>query len=169
MLCWVLVAFCWFMLMFCLWFQRQCRRLSSQSAALFATCLAGVLFGTQLFTLTRSSTAPLAAPSDSADQTLHSIGRGARSVRTGTANSYGPGIGTSGSRTSAPSSEVDRNRGRKLLFVGVMTADVFLNSRAVAVHDTWASDLPGSHQFFTSEKSSGPARKLNRAPDVNNW
>ena len=47
--------------------------------------------------------------------------------------------------------------GPDLLFVGVMTADQFLDSRAVAVYETWGQTVPGGLEFFTSETSGGPA------------
>ncbi|XP_037082858.1 chondroitin sulfate synthase 1-like [Pollicipes pollicipes] len=37
-----------------------------------------------------------------------------------------------------------------------MTADQFLDSRAVAVHETWGQAVPGKVKFFTSETSGGP-------------
>uniref|UniRef100_A0A8C9VLI5 Hexosyltransferase n=1 Tax=Scleropages formosus TaxID=113540 RepID=A0A8C9VLI5_SCLFO len=42
---------------------------------------------------------------------------------------------------------------RKFLFVGVMTAQKYLNNRAVAAHRTWAQTIPGRVEFFSSEGS----------------
>ncbi|KAJ8343932.1 hypothetical protein SKAU_G00312610 [Synaphobranchus kaupii] len=39
------------------------------------------------------------------------------------------------------------------IFVGVMTAQKYLNNRAVAAHRTWAQTVPGRVQFFSSEGS----------------
>ncbi|KPP77822.1 chondroitin sulfate synthase 1-like, partial [Scleropages formosus] len=39
------------------------------------------------------------------------------------------------------------------LFVGVMTAQKYLRSRAVAAHRTWAQTIPGRVEFFSSEGS----------------
>ncbi|KAK2913350.1 hypothetical protein Q8A67_001749 [Cirrhinus molitorella] len=39
------------------------------------------------------------------------------------------------------------------LFVGVMTAQKYLNNRAVAAHRTWAKSIPGKVEFFSSEGS----------------
>ncbi|KAG1679324.1 Chondroitin sulfate synthase 1 [Nymphon striatum] len=40
-----------------------------------------------------------------------------------------------------------------LMFVGVMTAAKFLDSRAAAVYDTWGKTVPGRIAFFTSQNS----------------
>uniref|UniRef100_A0A6A7G7Z9 Hexosyltransferase n=2 Tax=Hirondellea gigas TaxID=1518452 RepID=A0A6A7G7Z9_9CRUS len=45
------------------------------------------------------------------------------------------------------------NSDKNLLFVGVMTAQQFLDTRAVAVYETWAQQIPGKIAFFTSENS----------------
>lgn len=41
-----------------------------------------------------------------------------------------------------------------LLFVGVMTAQKYLDTRAVAVYDTWGKEIPGSIAFFSSASST---------------
>ncbi|XP_028813086.1 chondroitin sulfate synthase 1 [Denticeps clupeoides] len=41
----------------------------------------------------------------------------------------------------------------RFLYVGVMTAQKYLNSRAVAAHRTWAQSVPGKVEFFSSEGS----------------
>lgn len=46
--------------------------------------------------------------------------------------------------------------GSFLMFVGVMTADSFLSTRAVAVYETWGKRVPGSIAFFTAENSTVP-------------
>ncbi|XP_076751112.1 chondroitin sulfate synthase [Xylocopa sonorina] len=43
-----------------------------------------------------------------------------------------------------------------LVFVGVMTASKYLNSRAKAVYETWGKELPGKIAFFSSESSIVP-------------
>lgn len=43
-----------------------------------------------------------------------------------------------------------------LVFVGVMTAQKYLSSRAVAVYETWGRELPGRIAFFSSESSTIP-------------
>lgn len=43
-----------------------------------------------------------------------------------------------------------------LLFVGVMTANRYLATRAAAVHGTWARRVPGRVMFYTSETSVRP-------------
>ena len=42
---------------------------------------------------------------------------------------------------------------KKFLFVGVLTAEKFLDNRAKAVYETWGSSLPGSLAFFSSSNS----------------
>lgn len=49
-----------------------------------------------------------------------------------------------------------------LLFVGVMTADRYLATRAAAVHNTWARRVPGRVMFYSSAASVRPAA----APDL---
>ncbi|XP_016410709.1 chondroitin sulfate synthase 1-like isoform X2 [Sinocyclocheilus rhinocerous] len=44
-------------------------------------------------------------------------------------------------------------RSSSFLFVGVMTAQKYLNSRAVAAYRTWAKTIPGKVEFFSSEGS----------------
>ncbi|XP_015432294.1 PREDICTED: chondroitin sulfate synthase 1 [Dufourea novaeangliae] len=43
-----------------------------------------------------------------------------------------------------------------LVFVGVMTAGKYLDTRAKAVYETWGKDLPGKIAFFSSESSIVP-------------
>ncbi|XP_078033668.1 chondroitin sulfate synthase isoform X1 [Augochlora pura] len=43
-----------------------------------------------------------------------------------------------------------------LVFVGVMTAGKYLDTRAKAVYETWGKDLPGKIAFFSSETSTVP-------------
>ena len=42
---------------------------------------------------------------------------------------------------------------QKLLLIGIMTAKKFLNSRSLAILDTWAQDLDGDIVFFSSSGS----------------
>ncbi|XP_055617155.1 chondroitin sulfate synthase 1 isoform X2 [Toxorhynchites rutilus septentrionalis] len=50
-------------------------------------------------------------------------------------------------------SEAPDNSQHNLVFVGVMTAKDFLQSRAKAVYDTWGMNIPGRIAFFSSEES----------------
>ncbi|XP_012540818.2 chondroitin sulfate synthase 1 [Monomorium pharaonis] len=43
-----------------------------------------------------------------------------------------------------------------LVFVGVMTAQKYLDTRAKAVYETWGRELPGKIVFFSSESSTVP-------------
>lgn len=53
-----------------------------------------------------------------------------------------------------------------LLFVGVMTANRFLATRATAVHGTWARRVPGRVVFYSSETSDASDLPLVRLPTV---
>ncbi|VTJ86371.1 Hypothetical predicted protein [Marmota monax] len=44
-------------------------------------------------------------------------------------------------------------RDRNFLFVGVMTAQKYLQTRAVAAYRTWSKTIPGKVEFFSSEGS----------------
>uniref|UniRef100_T1J359 Hexosyltransferase n=1 Tax=Strigamia maritima TaxID=126957 RepID=T1J359_STRMM len=52
---------------------------------------------------------------------------------------------------------ISDNDGKNLVFVGVMTAEKFLETRAVAVYETWGQTLPGKLAFFSSETSKTEA------------
>ena len=43
--------------------------------------------------------------------------------------------------------------GGNLVFIGVMTAQRYLDGRAIAVHNTWANTIPGKVVFFSSAGS----------------
>ncbi|CAG9766889.1 unnamed protein product [Ceutorhynchus assimilis] len=45
-------------------------------------------------------------------------------------------------------------RSKNLLFVGVMTADIYLDTRAKAVWETWGKEVPGKLLIFASENST---------------
>ena len=42
---------------------------------------------------------------------------------------------------------------KRFIFIGVITAEKFLDNRAKAVYETWGSSLPGSLAFFSSDNS----------------
>ncbi|XP_059047987.1 chondroitin sulfate synthase 1 [Achroia grisella] len=56
--------------------------------------------------------------------------------------------------------ETVQNSNRTLVFVGVMTAEQYLDTRAKAVFETWSQDLPGRIAFFSSEVSRAPGLPL---------
>lgn len=56
-----------------------------------------------------------------------------------------PGLGNSSGPPPVPP--------RRFLYVGVMTAKKYVNSRAVAAHRTWARTIPGKVEFFSSSGS----------------
>ena len=55
------------------------------------------------------------------------------------------------------SDELDTKR---LLFVGIMTAEKFLDSRASVVYNTWGKDVPGKIAFFAGNESIGATHSL---------
>lgn len=59
-------------------------------------------------------------------------------------------IADTSSKTSAPFAEAPATN---LLFVGVMTASKYLETRAKAVYETWGQEVPGKIKFFSSETS----------------
>ncbi|KAF4531602.1 hypothetical protein B566_EDAN010068 [Ephemera danica] len=64
-------------------------------------------------------------------------------------------------------SDTVHNSSRALLFVGVMTAQKYLDTRAKAVYETWGRELPGRMAFFSSATSVTSARiPLVRLPGV---
>nr|XP_028604235.1 chondroitin sulfate synthase 3 [Podarcis muralis] len=54
-------------------------------------------------------------------------------------------------------------RGR-FLYVGVMTAQKYLGSRALAAQRTWAASIPGRVEFFSSQGSVPPAASRGERP-----
>ncbi|KAJ8393152.1 hypothetical protein AAFF_G00068350 [Aldrovandia affinis] len=52
-----------------------------------------------------------------------------------------------------PAAEKPRSSSTRFLFVGVMTAQKYLHTRAVAAHRTWVQTVPGRVEFFSSEGS----------------
>lgn len=59
--------------------------------------------------------------------------------------------------TSAHVQNVNLNISQmNLVFVGVMTAEKYLNTRAKAVYETWGKEVPGQIAFFSSEYSRVP-------------
>ncbi len=63
-----------------------------------------------------------------------------------------------------------RQKYKKLLLVGVMTAKQYLSTRAVAAYETWAKSVPGDVIFFTSENTGSlpehPEMKIVSLPGV---
>lgn len=49
-----------------------------------------------------------------------------------------------------------RGANKSLLFVGVMTAQKYLSTRAAAVYDTWGKEIAGDVAFFSSATSTKP-------------
>ena len=48
----------------------------------------------------------------------------------------------------------NRDPKKTLLFVGVMTANKYLNSRAPAVYGTWGKSIPGKMAFFSASTAT---------------
>uniref|UniRef100_A0A8C6ST22 Hexosyltransferase n=1 Tax=Neogobius melanostomus TaxID=47308 RepID=A0A8C6ST22_9GOBI len=70
----------------------------------------------------------------------------------GSRESYGGMLWPTEENSSA-ATEKPAARSNSFLFVGVMTAQKYLNTRAVAAHRTWAQTIPGRVEFFSSEGS----------------
>lgn len=70
----------------------------------------------------------------------------------GSRDSYGGMLWPTEENSSA-ATEKPSTRSSSFLFVGVMTAQKYLNTRAVAAHRTWAQTIPGRVEFFSSEGS----------------
>eukprot|EP00794_Sanderia_malayensis_P010062 gene10062-11091_t len=49
---------------------------------------------------------------------------------------------------------IAENRKQQFIFVGVMTAEKFLDNRAKAVYETWGGTVPGGLAFFASSRRS---------------
>lgn len=64
--------------------------------------------------------------------------------------------GSGGGGDDKPSSADNGTAAESLLFVGVMTADRYLATRAAAVHRTWARRVPGRVMFYSAETSARP-------------
>ncbi|XP_043194564.1 chondroitin sulfate synthase 1-like isoform X1 [Amphibalanus amphitrite] len=122
---------------------RSLRRMNVHWAGCVTSTLLGVYIGMQLFALLQGAGPPPPAVQRQEEGTA----RHAASLRAARA-------AAAPRTTAAPPPPPP---GPDLLFVGVMTADKFLDSRAVAVYDTWGQTVPGSLEFFTSETSGGPA------------
>lgn len=64
--------------------------------------------------------------------------------------------------------KVERNGKQDLLFVGIMTANKYIATRAQAIWETWAQDVPGKVVFFTGGNSYVNEVKVgNRKSTVN--
>ncbi|CAB0032797.1 unnamed protein product [Trichogramma brassicae] len=119
---------------------RKKRRNSLSSAALGLA--AGLLIGL-LVLQQRQPTNVSAGLSGDAPSTLHY---------------YAGGSSSSSSSNEANKGPPDMDaRDRELLYVGVMTAEKYLASRAKAVLETWGSDVPGRIGFYSSETSKVPS------------
>ena len=59
-----------------------------------------------------------------------------------------------------PKTVADELQTKPLIYIGVMTAETFLDSRAKAVYETWGKTLPGKIEFFSSSTSRHPSLPL---------
>ncbi len=55
--------------------------------------------------------------------------------------------------TTSQSPDSRRGTGRNLAFVGVMTAQKYVDTRAVTIHQTWGQSTPGRTVYFVSEST----------------
>lgn len=58
------------------------------------------------------------------------------------------------------SAQFEDNSKKNLLFVGVMTASKYLDTRAKAAYETWGKEVPGKIEFFSSEMSTSKSLPL---------
>ncbi|KAJ8954954.1 hypothetical protein NQ318_000385 [Aromia moschata] len=81
-----------------------------------------------------------------------------------------PNACTSSEKRHTPVQVIDEENARatnkNLLFVGVMTAAKYLDTRAKAVYDTWGREVPGKVMFYSSEFSYSEHVPLVALPDV---
>ena len=49
---------------------------------------------------------------------------------------------------------------RQMLFIGIMTSQKFLNTRAKGVYDTWGKNVPGKLVFFAGKEKTQPRAAL---------
>ena len=65
-------------------------------------------------------------------------------------------------------SQTQNEEGReKLVLIGVMTAHKYLNTRAVAVYNTWARSFPGKIIFFTGGNATESEEMGPEEPSLN--
>ena len=69
--------------------------------------------------------------------------------------------------TAAETKPAWKQTQRNLLLVGVMTAQKYLDNRAIGVFETWAQDIPGRVIFFTG--SNGFSSYLPKKDDNTSW
>ncbi|XP_066273498.1 chondroitin sulfate synthase 1-like isoform X1 [Branchiostoma lanceolatum] len=66
------------------------------------------------------------------------------------------GAGDPGGPASTPKREsAGPERGKNLVYVGVMTAKKYLDSRAVAAYETWQRHIPGKVEFYSAYDPTG--------------
>lgn len=61
-------------------------------------------------------------------------------------------------RVSSMGTKGPSSSSKKLLFVGVMTAQKYLDTRAAAVYETWGKEINGDVAFFASETAQAPSK-----------
>ncbi|XP_037081652.1 chondroitin sulfate synthase 1-like [Pollicipes pollicipes] len=134
---------------------RSCRRLNMHWLGCVASTLVGMVLGVHLFLMLQ-------------DRPLHRTPRNLQMMATEAASAAvaATARGRVGPSTQPPAS--DEPGGTDLLFVGVMTADQFLDSRAVAVHETWGQGCARQGQVLHIRDVWWPlaSRGLVRAPSI---
>ena len=68
-------------------------------------------------------------------------------------------------RVGEKTEDVDKAKGN-LLFVGIITAKKYINTRVRAVYETWAKHIPGKVVFFSSEGSIAPKANDDTGDDI---
>ncbi|XP_062405598.1 chondroitin sulfate synthase 1 [Sardina pilchardus] len=123
--------------------------MAGRSRRAWFSVLLGLVVG---FTLASRLILPRATELKKAGQKRNKASTGGCGIHRGLRKEYGGGLvwppqdnGMLATEKPVPSSN--------FLFVGVMTAQKYLNSRVVAVHRTWARTIPGRVEYFSSEGS----------------
>lgn len=62
--------------------------------------------------------------------------------------------------TTSQQPDKRKSTGRNLVFVGVMTAQKYVDSRAVTINQTWGQGVPGRIAYFVSENTKSAFNSL---------
>ncbi|KAL2089004.1 hypothetical protein ACEWY4_015903 [Coilia grayii] len=122
--------------------------MAGRSRRAWFSVLLGLVVG---FTLASRLILPRATELKKAGQ-KRKASTGGCGIHRGLRKEYG-GLGWPPQDNGALATEKPVLRSNNFLFVGVMTAQKYLNSRVVAAHRTWARTIPGRVEYFSSEGS----------------
>ncbi|KAI8507345.1 Chondroitin sulfate synthase 1 [Branchiostoma belcheri] len=122
---------------------------SKPGASLFAGVLLGFLLSNWLVVITRMSLPPL-----SREASCENNGRWGLEETFSRENEVQDSTSVSQRKTNAT---VGQHKGNHV-YVGVMTAEKYLSTRAVAVYETWARTISGRVEFFTAGRRHSGSR-----------